>query len=159
MKESTAFTVSKSSLLVCLQPARSGFWPYLSTHAAFSGSTLASMLANPEAILSPQGPRLSWLITPSSPTPGSFSHLLSPPLDMGSPQGSAEQSIHLSAHIPIWRLKFHLGQNGHLFPHKPAPVRLSIFKMDFIRDFPAGSVAKIPCSQHRVPGFNPWLGN
>ena len=26
-------------------------------------------------------------------------------------------------------------------------------------DFPGGPVAKIPCSQCRGPGFNPWLGN
>ena len=27
------------------------------------------------------------------------------------------------------------------------------------RDFPGGSVARIPHSQYRGPRFNPWLGN
>ena len=27
------------------------------------------------------------------------------------------------------------------------------------KDFPGGPVAKIPCSQCRGPGFNPWMGN
>ena len=26
------------------------------------------------------------------------------------------------------------------------------------KDFPGGPVAKIPCSQYRWPGFDPWLG-
>ena len=26
------------------------------------------------------------------------------------------------------------------------------------RDFAGGLVAKIPCSQYREPGFDPWLG-
>ena len=27
------------------------------------------------------------------------------------------------------------------------------------RDFPGGPAAKIPCSQCRGPGFNPWSGS
>ena len=28
-----------------------------------------------------------------------------------------------------------------------------------LRDFPGGPVAKMPCSQWRRPGFDPWSGN
>ena len=47
-----------------------------------------------------------------------------------------------------------LGQKTSLNKGNKAEMILSV-----IWDFPGGPVAKMPCSQCRGPGFNPWSGN
>ena len=38
-------------------------------------------------------------------------------------------------------------------------VRMMVIRNVYSKDFPAGPVAKSPCSQYRGLGFDPWSGN